>query len=138
MEWKTFKQDTRLMPMVTAEKLEAANREEENGLPISDPAVCAPKNHIHTTASCIQASDQGCCCLRSEIWLTSAVHALRSGSPLTLPIYMSHSLRSLLGRRSTWMNSWCIWVLTRTNGQGTLQTTLCCSKILSFYNQHNS
>ena len=73
MERKTFERDARLMSTVTAAKLEAAKREEEKGLPISDTAVHALKNHIHATASRIQGSDQARYCLRSEIWSTSTV-----------------------------------------------------------------
>ena len=73
MERKTFERDARLMSSVTVTKLEAAKREEEKGLPISDPAVQALKKHIHATASRIQGSDQARVRLRSEIWSTAAV-----------------------------------------------------------------
>jgi hypothetical protein len=72
MERKTFERDARLMSTVTTTKLEAAKREEDKGLPISDPAVRALKSHIHATASRIQGSDQARYRLRSEIWSTSA------------------------------------------------------------------
>ena len=61
------------MSAVTIAKLEAAKREEEKGLPISDPTVCTLKSHIHVTSSHIQGSDQAHYCLRSKIWSTSAV-----------------------------------------------------------------
>ena len=73
MQQKTFERDARLMSSVTTAKLEAAKQEEEDGLPISDPAVCKLKSHIHATASRIQGSDQARYRLRSEIWSTSAV-----------------------------------------------------------------
>jgi len=73
MQRKTFERDARLMASVTTAKLEAAKQEEENGLPISDPAIRTLKTHIHATASRVQGSDQARYRLRSQIWSTSAV-----------------------------------------------------------------
>ena len=73
MQRKTFERDARLISTVTIAKLEAAQKEEEKGLPISDLAVRTLKSHIHATASRVQGSDQARYRLRSEIWSTSAV-----------------------------------------------------------------
>ena len=69
MHHKNFEHDARVMLQITAEMLEAASLEEENSLPISNPAICLLRNHIHATSSHIMGSNQSCVCLRSQIWL---------------------------------------------------------------------
>lgn len=60
MHHKNFEHDARVMLQITAEMLEAASLEEENGLPISNPAICLLRNHIHATSSHIMGSNQSC------------------------------------------------------------------------------
>lgn len=71
MRRKTFESDARLLSTITLEKLEQARNEEENKLPISDPAVRLLRKHIHATGGRIMASDQARYQLRSQIWSTS-------------------------------------------------------------------
>ncbi len=71
MKRKNFEGDVRLLSTITVEKLEAARREEENNLPISDPAVRLLRQHVHATAGRVQGSDQVRYQLRSQIWATS-------------------------------------------------------------------
>jgi len=71
MRRKTFESDARLLSTITLEKLEQARNEEENKLPISDPAVRLLQKHIHATGGRIMASDQVRYQLRSQIWSTS-------------------------------------------------------------------
>lgn len=73
MERQTFERDAKLMSSVTTAKLEAATREEENGLAVTDPAVRMLKKQTHATSSRVQGSDQARYRLRSEIWSTSAI-----------------------------------------------------------------
>jgi hypothetical protein len=58
MRRKTFDTDARLLSTITLEKLEKARKEEEDNLPISDPAVCLLRKHIHATGGRVMASDQ--------------------------------------------------------------------------------
>ena len=53
------------------EQLKRAQKEEEQGLPILDPAVQLLKSHVHATVGCVVGSDQSCFHLRSQIWSTS-------------------------------------------------------------------
>ena len=71
MRRKTFDTDARLLSTITLEKLEKARQEEEKNLPISDPAVCSLRKHIHATGGRVMGSDQVRYQLRSQIWSTS-------------------------------------------------------------------
>lgn len=55
---KTFEAEARLLSTIMVEKLEQARIEEEKHLPISNPAVCLLRKHIHTTGSQVMTSDQ--------------------------------------------------------------------------------
>jgi hypothetical protein len=71
MHRKTFDADARLLSTITLEKLEKACKEEEDNLPISDPAVRLLRKHIHATGGCVMVSDQAQYQLCSQIWSTS-------------------------------------------------------------------
>ena len=59
------------MAQITMEQLERAQKEEEQGHPISDPAVRLLKSHVHATVGRVVGSDQSRFQLRSQIWSTS-------------------------------------------------------------------
>ena len=71
MRRKNFEHDARVMSQITAEMLEAASLEEENGLPISNPTIRLLRNHIHATSSRVMGSNQSRVHLRSQIWSTT-------------------------------------------------------------------
>ena len=73
MQGKLFEREARVVSSVTAEKLEQAKSDEENGLPISDEAVRALKKHVYATAARVSGSDQSRYRLRSQMWSTSTV-----------------------------------------------------------------
>ncbi len=50
MRQRNFDTDALILSSITVEKLEAARREEEKNLPISDPAMRLLRQHVHTTA----------------------------------------------------------------------------------------
>ena len=60
MGCKNFERDARVMAQITMEQLEQAQREEEQGLPISDPAIRLLKSHVHATVGHVMGSDQSC------------------------------------------------------------------------------
>ncbi|EKM53754.1 uncharacterized protein PHACADRAFT_198176 [Phanerochaete carnosa HHB-10118-sp] len=66
-----FEVDARILASITVNKLEAARREEEKGLPISDPSVRLLRQHVHATAGRVQDSDSTRYQMRSKIWATS-------------------------------------------------------------------
>ena len=70
MGCKNFERDARIMAQITMEQLEQAQREEEQGLPISDPAIRLLKSHVHATVGHVMGSDQSCFQMRSQIWST--------------------------------------------------------------------
>ncbi|KIJ21317.1 hypothetical protein PAXINDRAFT_151862 [Paxillus involutus ATCC 200175] len=71
MQIKTFEKDAHLLSTITVEKLQHAQKQEANGLPISDPAVQLLRQHIYATGGHVTGSDQGWYQLRSQIWATS-------------------------------------------------------------------
>lgn len=71
MRRRNFERDARVMAQITMEQLERAQKEEEQGLPISDPAVRLLKSHVHATIGRVVGSDQSRFQLRSQIWSTS-------------------------------------------------------------------
>lgn len=71
MRRKNFEHDARILSSISVERLEAARREEEQGLPISDPTVRLLRQHVHATAGRVQGSDQARYQLWSQIWATS-------------------------------------------------------------------
>ena len=78
MQWKCFEHDACIMAQIMMKKLEQAQREEEQHLPISDPTVCLLKTHVHTTAGCIMGSDQSHFQMCSHI----CINILRATIPL--------------------------------------------------------
>lgn len=71
MQRKNFDSDARILSCITAEKMEAARREEEKGLPVSDPAVRLLRQHVYATFGRVQGSDEAPYRLRAQIWSTS-------------------------------------------------------------------
>ncbi|KIJ13524.1 hypothetical protein PAXINDRAFT_13640 [Paxillus involutus ATCC 200175] len=64
MQRKTFEKDAHLLSTITVEKLQRAQEQEANGLPISDPAVRLLHQHIYATGGRVTGSDQG------RLWIT--------------------------------------------------------------------
>jgi hypothetical protein len=73
MQRQTFEREARVIASITAEKLDLAKSEEDNGLPISDETVRTLKKHVYATAARVPGSDQSRYRLRSQIWSTSTV-----------------------------------------------------------------
>ncbi|KAJ6518280.1 hypothetical protein C8R47DRAFT_960204, partial [Mycena vitilis] len=71
MRRKNFEKDARLMATITPEKLQQACREEEQKLPISDPAVRLLRQHVHSTVARVKGSNQARTSLRSQLWSTA-------------------------------------------------------------------
>ncbi|KAJ6631969.1 hypothetical protein B0H10DRAFT_2159554 [Mycena sp. CBHHK59/15] len=71
MRRKNFDKDARLMATITPEKLQQACREEEQKLPISDPAVRLLRQHVHSTVARVKGSNQSRSILRSQLWSTA-------------------------------------------------------------------
>ncbi|THG93982.1 hypothetical protein EW026_g7391 [Hermanssonia centrifuga] len=71
---KDFERDGRVMASLTAAQLEAARQQEEKGIPITDPAVCILRKHVHATAGRVMGTDQSRYNLRSEIRATGLEH----------------------------------------------------------------
>ncbi|KAF7349988.1 ATP-dependent DNA helicase [Mycena venus] len=72
MRRKNFERDARLMTTITPEKLQQACREEEQKLPISDPAVRLLRQHVHSTVARVKGSNQSRTVMRSQLWSTAA------------------------------------------------------------------
>jgi hypothetical protein len=70
MRQKTFEKDAQIMSSLTVDKLAKARKEEEFGLPISDPAVRLLKKHAYSGIGRVMGSDQSRYQLRSQIWST--------------------------------------------------------------------
>ncbi|KAJ6563748.1 hypothetical protein B0H10DRAFT_2169159 [Mycena sp. CBHHK59/15] len=71
MRRKNFEKDARLMATITPEKLKQACREEEQKLPISDPAVRLLRQHVHSTVGRVKGSNQSRTIMRSQLWSTA-------------------------------------------------------------------
>ncbi|KAJ7431258.1 hypothetical protein B0H11DRAFT_2262212 [Mycena galericulata] len=71
MRRRNFEKDARLMATITKEKLEHACREEEQKIPISDPAVRLLRQHVHATVSRVSGSNQSRSLCRSQLWSTA-------------------------------------------------------------------
>ena len=52
MRRTNFERNARVMAQITMEQLECAQMEEEQGHPISDPAVRLLKSHVHCWVCC--------------------------------------------------------------------------------------
>ena len=57
MKRQNFEADARILASITVDQLENARREEEQNLPISDPAVRLLRQHVHATSGRVQGSD---------------------------------------------------------------------------------
>ena len=73
MKRHTFEREAHTVAAITAERLERARAEEENGRSISDEAVSALKRHVYATAARVSGTDQSRYRLRSQIWSTSTI-----------------------------------------------------------------
>ncbi|KAJ6543482.1 hypothetical protein B0H10DRAFT_2389367 [Mycena sp. CBHHK59/15] len=71
MRRKNFEKYARLMATITPEKLKQACREEEQKLPISDPAVQLLRQHVHSTVGRVKGSNQSRTIMRSQLWSTA-------------------------------------------------------------------
>ena len=71
MRRRIFEKSAHLLSTITVEKLKQPQVEEENGRPISDPAVQLLRRHIFATGGRVVGSDQARYQLRSQIWSTS-------------------------------------------------------------------
>ncbi|KAF8145651.1 hypothetical protein K438DRAFT_1735322 [Mycena galopus ATCC 62051] len=71
MRRKNFEKDARILATITTAKLEQASREEEQRIPISDPAVRLLRQHVHAAVSRVSGSNQSRCQSRSEIFSTA-------------------------------------------------------------------
>src|SRR5882762_9132185 len=71
MRCKTFDKDAQVLSRITIEQLHAAQKEEEHGLPISNPSVRLLRQHVHATGSRVIGSDQSRYSLRGQMWATS-------------------------------------------------------------------
>lgn len=70
MRRPNFERDARLLANVTAQKLQQAIEEEEQGKSISDPGVQLLRKHVYTVAGRVKGSNQSRVQLRSQIWST--------------------------------------------------------------------
>ena len=70
MRRPNFERDARLLANVTAQKLQQAIEEEEQGKLISDPGVRLLCKQVYTVASRVKGSNQSHVQLRSQIWST--------------------------------------------------------------------
>lgn len=71
MRRKNFDKDARIIATIIKEKLEQVCREEEQRIPISDPAVQLMRQHVHATVARVSGSNQSRAVLRSQLWSTS-------------------------------------------------------------------
>jgi len=71
MHRSTFEKDARMLSSLTIAKLQQAQKEEESGQVISDPAVRLLRQHIYATGGRVMGSDQAQNQLRRQIWSTS-------------------------------------------------------------------
>jgi len=71
MNRKTFKKDARLLSTLTLEKLETAQKAEENNAPISDPLIQLLQKHVYATGARVIGLDYSRYQLCSQIWSTS-------------------------------------------------------------------
>jgi len=71
MHRSTFKKDARMLSSLTIAKLQQAQKEEESGQAITDPAVRLLRQHIYATGGRVMGSDQARNQLRRQIWSTS-------------------------------------------------------------------
>ena len=65
-----FEKEARILATVTVEKLQKACEEEEQGLPISDPAIRLLQRSVYATASHVNGSNQQRIQYRGQIWST--------------------------------------------------------------------
>ncbi|KAK6992004.1 hypothetical protein R3P38DRAFT_3437864 [Favolaschia claudopus] len=92
MRRKNFEKDARIMAMVTPEKLQRACREEEQGLPISDPTVKLLRQHVHSTVGRVKGSNQSRTSLRIylrpwNLWIT--INPIFAGEDIDLDRFMA-------------------------------------------------
>ncbi|GJE99317.1 hypothetical protein PsYK624_155710 [Phanerochaete sordida] len=73
MRRRDFETVATQLATLTVEKLKAAQREEEAGLPFSDPAVRALRQHVHAVAGRVVGNDAARFSYRSQIWSTSVI-----------------------------------------------------------------
>ncbi|CAK5270204.1 unnamed protein product [Mycena citricolor] len=71
MRRKDFDKDARILSTITAEALEKSRQEEQQKLPISNPAVRLLRRHIHTAVGRVQGSNESRTVLRSQVWSTT-------------------------------------------------------------------
>ncbi|KAF9040359.1 hypothetical protein BDZ89DRAFT_1210221 [Hymenopellis radicata] len=68
---RNFDRDVEILSTITAEKLQHAQKQEERGERVTDPAVQLLKSHIHATAGKVVGSNASKHRLKSQIWSTS-------------------------------------------------------------------
>jgi hypothetical protein len=73
MRRKNFEREAQLMSTITAERLQAARQEEQQGGQTSDPVVRLLKKHVYASSSKVVGSDQSRYLLRSQIWSTTVM-----------------------------------------------------------------
>jgi hypothetical protein len=77
MRRNDFDRYARAVQTIDTEDLRKATQEEQQGLPISNPAVHLLRKHVHAGIGRVQGSNQSRYQLRSQIWSTS----IRKGPP---------------------------------------------------------
>ena len=70
MRRPNFERDARILSTITMSKLKQAAEEEEQGKPISDPAVKLLQKHVYSMVARVKGSNQSRIQLRSQIWST--------------------------------------------------------------------
>jgi hypothetical protein len=71
MRRKDFERDMRMMCSITKERWEVAIAQEKRKEPITDPAICAVRTHVHASAARVPGSNSHRVRLRSKIWSTA-------------------------------------------------------------------
>jgi hypothetical protein len=71
MRRKDFERDMRLLASISKERWEVAIAQEQRRQPITDPAICALRSHIHASSARVQGSNSHRFRLRSKIWSTA-------------------------------------------------------------------
>jgi hypothetical protein len=71
MNRRNFDQDANILATVTREKLIQAQREEQQNVPITDPAVRLLRKSVRGALSRVTGSNEKRCQMRSQIWSTS-------------------------------------------------------------------
>ena len=70
MQRPNFEKDACILSTVTMSKLKQAADEEEQGKPMSDPAVRLLRKLVYSMVAQVKGSNQSCIQLQSQIWST--------------------------------------------------------------------